>query len=131
MALDFSLTLSSKDSSNDFFGFGSESEPLFCSNSFINSVLSNELINCLGGSDAFGGKDIFGNPDFSNIDLSLFADASQVETIGSVAYAPVETMGSAAFVSTETIGSVACDISGDAGFSSSCSDGGGSFSSFC
>lgn len=73
--------------------------------------------------DAFGGKDLFGTPDFTNIDASLFADAStgETEAAGSVAYG------------VETAGSVACaDGGASVGTGADCgsSDGGG-FSSFC
>lgn len=80
-----------------------------------------------GGIDAFAGKDIFGTPDFSNMDESFFANAGEAETAGSVAYGNTETAGSIA-CGAETAGSVAsASVGGDCG--SACSDGG--FSSMC
>lgn len=71
------------------------------------------------GFDAFGGKDIFGNPDYSSLNESFFANAGNTETAGSIA-------------STETAGSLACAGAGDCS-AASASVGGdcGSFSSVC
>lgn len=74
--------------------------------------------------DAFGGKDIFGTPDLSNMDTSLFANAGntgETEAAGSVAYS-VETSGSVACAD----GGAGASVGGDCG-----SSGGGGFSSFC
>lgn len=98
----------------------------------VNAAQENGAISLLSqqngdsGFDAFGGKDIFGSIDFSNMDNNLFtASAEGAETTGSVAYNPAETTGSIACASgAETTGSVACGSS-DSG--SSCS----SFSSVC
>lgn len=83
-----------------------------------------------GGS--IGGKDVlFGNPDLSSMDASLFASAPQVETIGSVAFDSAETIGSVAFDSSEAAGSVACGNGTGASIGGDCGGGGGGFSSFC
>lgn len=99
----------------------------------ISSLFEGCNEDSFGGLDAFGGKDIFGNPDCSNMDTSLFANNSQAETIGSVAYT-AETIGSVAFC-----GASASSFS-DAGSGASCSSaassgascgGGGGFTSVC
>lgn len=74
------------------------------------SLLSTNNYN--SGFDAFGGKDIFGSINFSNLNESFFTSA--VETAGSIANNSTETIGSIASA-TETAGSVA--FGGD---SSSC-----------
>lgn len=70
-----------------------------------------------GGFDAFGGKDLFGTPDFSNMNEASFSSE------GSVAYT-AETAGSIA-CAAETVGSVACASIGG----SDCGGGSSSFSS--
>lgn len=74
--------------------------------------------------DAFGGKDMFGTIDLSNMDTNLFANADTSEAAGSLASA--ETIGSVAYGTAEAAGSVACSDGG--GFDSG---GGGGFSSMC
>lgn len=81
------------------------------------------------GFDAFGGKDLFGNPDFSSLDAGFFANA--------------ESCLASANNQSETAGSLACadssSFSGDCGAASASagsdcgggSCGGGSFSSVC
>lgn len=74
------------------------------------------------GMDAFGGKDLFGNPDLSSINGSFFANAGEAETVGSVA------------CGVETAGSVACaNVGGgvSVGADSGASCGGGGFTSVC
>lgn len=145
MASDFNLILTSNGSSNDFFNAENASDSSFGSDSMINSILTSSTLNENGGFDAFSGKDIFGTPDFSNIDNNLFNTiSSEAETIGSIAAASsVETIGSIACVSAETIGSISDGGFSDAGAASSCASasiggdcggcggGGGSFSSVC
>lgn len=74
--------------------------------------------------DAFGGKDIFGTPDLSNMDSSLFANAGNT--------GETEAAGSLAF-NAEAAGSLACaDGGAGASVSVGCDSGssGGGFSSF-
>lgn len=126
MATNFNLTLSSNNSSNSFFNTDSNFGLDISDNTIetASSILTNSDKD--SGFDAFGGKDLFGEPDFSNMDANLFANADGTETAGSVASA--ETIGSVAFASTETAGSVACS---DGGAASASGSEGGSFSSFC
>lgn len=84
------------------------------------------MSNANAGFDAFGGKDFFGSFDCSNLNENFFADASQTETIGSVAYNSAETIGSVAYAASGTSGSAVC-----AGVSTGSSCDGGSFNSFC
>ena len=76
------------------------------------------LLGTPGGADSFGDKGLFGTPDFSNMDTNFSANASSVETAGSIACGP----------SVETAGSIACGSS-DGGFSGGGDCGGGSFTS--
>lgn len=94
------------------------------------------MSNDSSGFDAFGGKDLFGNPDFSNMNESSF----QVETAGSLAYANhAEAAGSLACADLGSIcGSNFSTGDSGAGASAgggspcgSCGGGGGSFSSVC
>lgn len=120
-----------------FFLSSNKSGSIETASSLLSSP-QNEFESCISflsdgndsdcGFDAFGGKDLFGNPDFSNMDASMFtANASNIETVGSVASSSIETIGSMACASAETAGSVACaSVGGDCG-----SSGVGGFSSFC
>lgn len=116
--MNFGLFLSLNSSNETYSSLLSDSES---SNSglIFSSYESDSEGSC--GFDAFGGKDMFGSPDFTNFNTSFFAYDS-VETAGSMASA--ETAGSIASA-IETAGSVACSSGFDGG--SSC----GSFSSVC
>lgn len=90
------------------------------------AVMFGSAINEDCGMDAFGGKDLFGNPDLSNMDAGLFASAGNTdnsEAAGSIAYG------------AETAGSVACADGGagaSVGAGADCgSCGGGGFISVC
>lgn len=114
--------LSNSDSDSDLLSNNNDTE-----NASILSILNDDDN---AGFDAFGGKDIFGTVDLSNLDENFFAnDDTQAES-ASIAYDSAETIGSVAFNSAETAGSMAC-AGADAGASCGASDGGGSFSSFC
>lgn len=84
----------------------------------------NNACETFGGFDSFGNKDIFGTIDYSNIN-NFTANASDAETIGSMAFAGVETIGSVASSGFEGSSFSA------SGFSGSSCGGGGGFSSFC
>lgn len=126
------FTLSTNNSSTSLLSnFDSDAD--FLSNN--NTESTNSLLSILNddenaGFDAFGGKDIFGTIDLSNMNESFFACATQTETVGSVACDSAETIGSVAFNSAETAGSVAC-VDAGAGAACGSSEGSGSFSSFC
>lgn len=130
----FNLTLTANSSSNlsndSAFDADLSTNTADTANSILNMNSNNG--ECI---DAFGGKDIFGTPDLSNMDEGLFSADAGAETAGSVASA--ETMGSVAYNSSETAGSVACaDGGASAGAAASASSGdggcgGGSFSSVC
>lgn len=126
------FTLSANNSSTSLLSNSDSESSLLSNNNSGNdlSVLSILNDDSNSGFDAFGGKDIFGTIDLSNLNESFFACAAQTETIGSVAYDSAETIGSVAFNSAETAGSVA---SVDAGAGAACgsSEGSSSFSSFC
>lgn len=124
MSTDFSFILSSNNNSS------ASTETLLSNNTDTNAETVGSVASILftpnnddAGFDAFGGKDVFGTPDLSDMDGDLFANASQTETVGSVAYNSTETVGSVACASVETAGSVACADSGSSG-------GESSFSSF-
>ncbi len=118
--MDFTTFMFSANNSSAGLLSNPESETSLLSNGgieTINSILST-VNNNNGGFDFFGGHDIFGSPDFSNLnDGTFFACASQTETVGSIAFGSTETVGSVA-----SAGMGGCSI-GDGG--------GGSFSSVC
>lgn len=124
MALSFFLSThsnnSSIDTANSLNNINNNNEETAGSVAMFGSETKDD-----GGMDAFGGKDLFGTPDFSNIDSSLFANAGtgETEAAGSIAYG------------VETAGSVACADGGagaSVGAGADCgSSGGGGFSSFC
>lgn len=127
MAMSFNFILSNNNSANGYLTASETEESSLLTESNIQnssniltaSTASNEA--CI---DAFGGKDIFGTCDVSNMNETVFANAS-VETAGSIASNSVETMGSVACGAAETAGSVAY------GSSDSGSSGSAGFSSFC
>lgn len=120
------FTCSTKHSSTGLLS-NSDSESSLLSNNISGNVsLLSPLNSNDAGIDAFGGKDMFGTPDFSNPNAAFFADVPQTETTGSIAYDSAETIGSVAFNSAETAGSVAC-----AGAGVSCGGDSGGFSSVC
>ena len=129
MTMEFNFILSN-NATNSFFTADSDSESTLLtagSNFQSASILtadSNEGSECI---DAFGGKDMFGTCDCSNINTESFTAFDSSETAGSMAFGSgSETMGSVACGSAETAGSVACSSGGsDGGFSC------GGFSSFC
>lgn len=121
MALSFFLSThnsnSSIDTASSLNGMNHSTETTGSVSFFFGNDASEDI-----GMDAFGGKDLFGNPDLSNINGSFFTDAGESETVGSVA------------CGVETAGSVACaDIGGGAsvGADSGASCGGGGFTSVC
>ncbi len=67
------------------------------------------------GMDAFGGKDLFGNPDFSNMDSSFMANNAGAETVGSVAMNSAETVGSVACADFGASASIGGDCGGFSG----------------
>lgn len=112
-----SIGLLSNNDSNSEGGLLSNTNITEC------SLLTGTANGC--GVDAFSGKDFFGTPDFTNMDVNFFANVGDIDTAGSVAYGNVETVGSVASVGVETVGSVACGgfdagSSCDGGFSSMC-----------
>lgn len=121
--MDFTTFMFSANNSSSGLLSKSETDTSLLSNN--NSEAGNSILstpNCNGGFDFFGGYDIFGSPDFSDINGSFFASASQAETVGSVAFASTETTGSVASAGMGfDAGGCAC----------ACGDGGGSFSSIC
>lgn len=126
MAMSFNFVLSNNTNGYNT-GLESDSETSLLSDTNMNdsSILtatSDYNNSCV---DAFGGKDLFGTCDISNMSEAAFVAESSAETAGSVACNSAETMGSVACGSTETAGSVAC------GSDSGSSCGGSSFSSFC
>ncbi len=126
MAAGFSFILSNNSGLLSYSASESETS-LLSNNGAENNTNILTATNSDYGFDAFGGKDIFGSIDFSNMNENLFADASQAETAGSIAFNSIETVGSIACTSVETAGSVACSSTGfDSG---SC--GGDAFSSVC
>lgn len=101
-----------------------DSESLLSNNyNYAESVFSGLYSN--DSIDAFGGKDMFGTVDVSNLNESFFVCEanSDTETMGSVAYNSAETAGSIAFA-----GAGACV---GAGADSGSCGGGGSFASVC
>lgn len=130
MAMDFNFVLTNSKS-NGVFTTAEENETTLLSNDahVETSILSN--VNEDGGMDAFGGKDIFGTIDLSNMDESLFANAG-TEAAGSIAMG-AEAAGSIA-MGTEAAGSIAmggAEAAGSVACGSDSGSGGGSFSSFC
>lgn len=119
--------LTCKSSSGLLSNSETETGLLSNNNDFGNTSMLT-VVDSNNGLDAFGGKDFFGTPDFSNLNENFFASVPQTETAGSVAYNTAETVGSVAYSTAETVGSVACASVG-ASFSSDC--GGSSFSSVC
>lgn len=123
------FTCSTKCSSTGLLSNSDSESSLLSNNHSENVSLLSPLNNEDAGMDAFGCKDMFGTPDFSNMNEASFAALPQAETIGSVAFNSVETIGSVAFNSAETAGSVAF---AGASVGGGCDGGcGGSFSSFC
>lgn len=97
-----------------------------------NDVETSGSLACLfdaEGSDSFGGKDIFGTVDCSNMNESFFANASSdVETSGSLACVGSGIDFGGVSCGGGDFGGAACaSVGGDSG--GSC--GGGSFSSVC
>lgn len=110
----YSTTLESDTESGSLSDFNAQDSSILTATGDYNN-------SCV---DAFGGKDLFGTCDVSNMSEAFVASES-AETAGSVACNSTETMGSMACNSAETAGSVACGS--DSGSSGGCS----SFSSFC
>lgn len=79
--------------------------------------------------DAFGGKDIFGNVDFTNVPSDFVASNSNVETAGSLACADFSALGSADFSSSSTGTEGSCGASGSVG--GDCGSSSGGFSLSC
>lgn len=128
MAMSFNFILTGNTSNG--LNASTETESGLLSNNAeeTTSLLSVENGEC--AMDAFGGKDIFGTCDVSNMNDNMFAGCA-AETVGSVATA--ETVGSVAYASAETVGSVAsgAEAAGSVACGGGDCGGGGSFSSVC
>jgi hypothetical protein len=98
---------------------------LLSNNNFENITSLLTSVNNNDGFDFFGVNNFFGSIDFFN--EGFFADASQAETIGSVALNSSETIGSVAFASVGFDAGISTCACGGGDFSG----GGGSFNSFC
>ena len=122
--MDFNFFLFSNNTNGSISLLSSNEEE---SNAMGSSILTNNTEDNSCGFDAFGGKDIFGNPDYSAFEGSFIAEGAPAETIGSVARA-AETIGSIA-QAAETIGSVACGFSSDSSSTGFSGFSGGGFSS--
>lgn len=119
MSTEFNFILSNNSSTSLLSSNSDSSTSLLSSGTQETSLLTST--NADGCVDAFGGKDIFGTCDLSNISESILTSANNSEAAGSVAY------------NAETIGSVACgaEAAGSVAFCGSDSSSSSSFSSVC
>jgi len=131
MAAGFNFVLSSNNSGNSSI---ETSNTLLSANNDAETTGSIALLtgsgNEVNGFDAFGGKDIFGSTNYSDMSAVYVANAGNAETAGSLACVGAG-MASVSVFSDAGGASAGASVGGDCGGGGASCGGGGGFSSFC
>lgn len=134
MASDFSFVFSSNNSGN----ISIETANTLASADNAETAgsiafMTSDYNDGVNGFDAFGGKDIFGNPDCSSMNETYFANANarDAETAGSLACVGNPISSVSVFTGSDggAYAGAGASVGGDCGGGASC--GGGGFTSVC